>query len=56
MVELNGKAAVIALGGNAITRPEKEDTIANQFANTRQSLDGIVGNSGILIYYPAGFI
>ncbi len=42
MIELNGKAAVIALGGNAITRPEKEDTIANQFANTRQSLDGIV--------------
>jgi carbamate kinase len=42
MVKLNGKSAVIALGGNAITRPEKEDTIANQFANTRQSLDGIV--------------
>lgn len=42
MVKLNGKSAVIALGGNAITRPDKEDTIANQFANTRQSLDGIV--------------
>ncbi len=36
------KTAVVALGGNAITTPEKEDTIANQFANTRQSLDPIV--------------
>ncbi|MEA2030154.1 MAG: carbamate kinase [candidate division Zixibacteria bacterium] len=36
------KTAVIALGGNAITRPDLEDTIANQFANTRRSLDGIV--------------
>lgn len=36
------KTAVIALGGNAITVPGQEDTIANQFANTRKSLDGIV--------------
>ena len=36
------KTAVVALGGNAITRPDLEDSIANQFANTRQSLDGIV--------------
>jgi len=36
------KTAVVALGGNAITTPDKEDTIANQFANTRQSLHGIV--------------
>ena len=36
------KKAVVALGGNAITTPDKEDTIANQFANTRQSLHGIV--------------
>jgi len=42
MAELNGKTAVIALGGNAITRPDREDTIANQFANTRKSLDGVV--------------
>lgn len=33
---------MVALGGNAITVPDKEDTIANQFANTRSSLDGIV--------------
>ncbi|MBN2227759.1 MAG: carbamate kinase [candidate division Zixibacteria bacterium] len=39
---MNGKSAVIALGGNAITQPGMEDTIANQFANTRRSLDGIV--------------
>ncbi len=36
------KTAVIALGGNAITQPGQEDTIARQFANTRRSLDGIV--------------
>lgn len=38
----NNKTAVIALGGNAITQPGMEDTIANQFANTRRSLDGVV--------------
>jgi carbamate kinase len=36
------KIAVVALGGNAITAPGTPDTIANQFANTRRSLDGIV--------------
>ena len=36
------KTAVVALGGNAITRSDQEDTIANQFANTRRSLDGVV--------------
>lgn len=36
------KTAVIALGGNAITRKEVEDTIANQFANTRSSLFGLI--------------
>lgn len=40
--EIRGRTAVIALGGNAITQPGQEDTIANQFANTRASLDGIV--------------
>ena len=30
------------MGGNAITRKEEEDTIARQFANTRESLRGIV--------------
>ena len=38
----HNKTAVIALGGNAITQPGVEDTIANQFANTRRSLDGVV--------------
>jgi len=33
---------VIALGGNAITRRDKEDTIANQFSNTRTSLESII--------------
>jgi carbamate kinase len=42
MADIDGKTAVIALGGNAITQPEVEDTIANQFHNTRNSLDGIV--------------
>jgi carbamate kinase len=36
------RTAVVALGGNAITVPGQEDTIANQFRNTRASLDGIV--------------
>ncbi len=39
---VGNKTAVVALGGNAITVPGREDTIANQFANTRQSLGGIV--------------
>jgi len=34
--------AVVALGGNAITKPGVEDTIANQFRHTRESLQGIV--------------
>jgi len=36
------QTAVIALGGNAITKKGFPDTIANQFANTRQSLSGII--------------
>jgi carbamate kinase len=36
------KTAVVALGGNAITKKGEEDTIARQFANTRDSLGGIV--------------
>ncbi|HKK20362.1 MAG TPA: carbamate kinase, partial [candidate division Zixibacteria bacterium] len=36
------KTAVVALGGNAITRAGEVDTIHTQFANTRKSLDGIV--------------
>jgi carbamate kinase len=42
MTVFNGKTAVVALGGNAITKSDEEDTIANQFRNTRRSLDGIV--------------
>jgi len=33
---------VVALGGNAITKKGEEDTIARQFANTRESLRGVV--------------
>ncbi len=36
------KIAVVALGGNAITRKDKEDTIPNQFINTEISLQGIL--------------
>ncbi len=36
------KTAVVALGGNAITKPGVEDTIGNQFQHTRDSLDGVV--------------
>jgi len=38
----HNKRAIVALGGNAITDDKKEDTIANQFANTRRSLQTIV--------------
>ncbi len=36
------RKAVVALGGNAISPPGQEDTIANQFRQTRNSLDAIV--------------
>ncbi|MCH7946312.1 MAG: carbamate kinase [candidate division Zixibacteria bacterium] len=39
---MSGKTAVVALGGHAITNPDLEDTIANQFANTRESLNGVI--------------
>jgi len=39
---VTNKTAVVALGGNAITVPGIEDTITNQFVNTRRSLDGIM--------------
>ncbi len=39
---MSKKTAVVALGGNAITKKEEEDTVARQFANTRESLNGIV--------------
>lgn len=38
----DNRTAVVALGGNAISVPGEEDTIAKQFANTRESLSGIV--------------
>ncbi len=36
------KTAVVALGGNAITRKDEPDTIANQFRHTRESLAAII--------------
>ncbi|HFE53980.1 MAG TPA: carbamate kinase, partial [Bacteroidetes bacterium] len=36
-----GKIAVVALGGNAITREFEEGNITQQFANTRRSLVGV---------------
>jgi carbamate kinase len=36
------KTAVLALGGNAITHKDQEDTLANQFVNTEISLGGIM--------------
>lgn len=36
------KTAVVALGGNAITHKDHEDTIPNQFINTETSLEGII--------------
>ncbi|MBC7185447.1 MAG: carbamate kinase [Calditrichaeota bacterium] len=37
----DGKIAVVALGGNAITREFEEGNITQQFANTRRSLVGV---------------
>ncbi len=37
-----GRVAVVALGGNSITREFEEGIIAQQFENTRQSLRGIL--------------
>ena len=34
--------AIVALGGNALIRVGEQGTIAQQFANTRRSLDGII--------------
>ncbi|MCX7835168.1 MAG: carbamate kinase [bacterium] len=42
MSEFQGRKAVIAIGGNAISPPHEEDTIANQFRNSRLSLKGVV--------------
>ena len=39
---MNKKTAVVALGGNAITCKDREDTISNQFNNTEISLSGII--------------
>jgi carbamate kinase len=36
------RTAVVALGGNAISRPGETETIHSQFANTRSSLGGVV--------------
>ncbi len=38
----SGPVAVVALGGNAITREFEEGNIAQQFANTRRALVGVV--------------
>ncbi|MFQ5636511.1 MAG: carbamate kinase [bacterium] len=38
----NGVIAVVALGGNAITREFEEGNIAQQWANTRRSLVGVL--------------
>ena len=41
-MQLKNRCVVIALGGNAITRPGVPDTIANQFRHTRESLPPII--------------
>ncbi len=38
----DGPVAVVALGGNSITRETEEGNIAQQFANTRRSLLGVL--------------
>jgi carbamate kinase len=43
---MNRKTIVVALGGNAIIEEGTEGTIAQQFANTRKSMEAIVGLIG----------
>jgi carbamate kinase len=42
MSHFTTRCAVIAFGGNAISRPDRPETIFDQFRNTRESLGGIV--------------
>lgn len=37
---IHGKRAVVALGGNAITRPGQKGTVAEDYANLEESLEG----------------
>src|SRR4030067_9 len=39
---MKNKTAVVALGGNAISKQGEQDTIARQFENTRASLSSVV--------------
>ena len=38
----HGNRAVVALGGNAITRPGEEGTVEQDYANLERSLDGVM--------------
>ena len=40
---MSRKTIVVALGGNAIIEEGTEGTMAEQFENTRKSMDAIVG-------------
>ena len=42
MTSNGDRSIVVALGGNALIRPEERGTITEQFANTRRSLIGVV--------------
>ncbi|MDQ7005787.1 MAG: carbamate kinase [Acidobacteriota bacterium] len=39
---MRGRRAVVALGGNAITRPGEEGSVAQDYKNLEESLDGVV--------------
>ena len=42
LLEARKKTAVVVLGGNAIIRRGQEGNIAQQFANTRKALEGVM--------------
>ncbi len=42
MADSNRPCAVVALGGNAISPPDKKVSVAEQFAHTRRSLSGLI--------------
>lgn len=41
-LRLHGRRAVVALGGNAITRPGEEGSVEQDYKNLDESLDGVV--------------
>ena len=42
MTRIHGRRAVVALGGNAITKSGQEGTVEEDYANLEETLEGVV--------------